>query len=243
MASQLHEEVIPFVPAFLAYEKALVEWFQTIQVPRDDSHSINFRVEYAGGEKAVRAIKALKGDEARNERAMQPVITMRLNSVEYFPARYHPPESFIGTIYDGPRNQAKRAARISKPSPWKLNYAIEIYANFEVDLRYAMGVIMQRFHHHGGLSYLQMAYPISGIDPRARREIFPLWLRSYAHGVENGDTDRSVKGSMVFELEAYLALPFNYVPTFRHYLQEIQIHGSPGELTTTESVALPPAVH
>lgn len=238
MASQLHEEVVPFVPAFLAYEKALVEWFRIIRVPRDDSHHIQFRVEYAGGEKAIRAIKALKGNQSVNERAMQPVITMRLNSVEYNQARYHPPESFVGTIYDGPKNLARRAARISKPSPWKLNYAIEVYANFESDLRYAMGVILQKFHHHGNLAYLQMAYPTNGVDPQGyRKEIFPLWLRSYAHSVENGDQERVVKGSMVFELEAYLGLPFRYVPTFRHYLQTIQINGSPGEAVVTEQVS------
>jgi hypothetical protein len=56
MASGLYEEVIPFVPAFVAYEKGLVNWFRSIRVPRDDSHAIDFRVEYAGGEKAIRAI-------------------------------------------------------------------------------------------------------------------------------------------------------------------------------------------
>jgi hypothetical protein len=242
MPSQLYEEVVPFVPAFVAYEKALVNWFRTIRVPRDDSHSLDFRIEYAGGEKAIRAIKALKGDDARNDRGKQPVVTIRLNGVEYNAARYHPPESFVGTIYDGPRNQARRAARISKPAPWKLTYAVEVYSNFEIDLRYAMGVILQRFHQHGGgLSYLQMAYPTNGVDPQgSRKEIFPLWLRSYSHGVENGDTDRTVKGSMVFELEAYLALPFHYVPTFRHYYQTIQVNGSPGEAVVLETSSLNP---
>lgn len=243
MASQLYEEVVPFAPAFLAYEKGLVEWFRKIRVPRDDSHNLTFRVEYAGGEKAIRAIKALKGDDAINERGLQPVITMRLNNVEYNLARYHPPESRVATIYDGPRQHAKRAARISKPAPWKLTYAVEVYANFEMDLRYAMGVILQRFHHHGGLSYLQAGYPTTGADPAAKRpELFPLWLRSYSHGVENGEADRVVKGSMVFELEAYLALPFHYVPTFRHYYQTIQMNGSPGEVAAIEQSSLNPKV-
>jgi hypothetical protein len=71
-----------------------------------------------------------------------------------------------------------------------------------------------------------------------RQEVFPLWLRSYSHGVENGETDRVVKASMVFELEAYLALPFHYVPTFRHYHQSLQVKGSPGEVTVFESTSL-----
>lgn len=242
MASALHEEVIPFVPAFLAYEKGLVEWFRSIRVPRDDSHNIDFRIEYAGGEKAIRAIQALKGDQARNDKAKQPVITIRLNSVEYNSARYHPPESYSGILYDGPRDKVRRAARLSKPSPWKLTYAVELYANFEEDLRYAMGVVIQRFHHHGGgLAYLKMAYPTNGADPHGfRNTIFPLWLRSYAHGVTNGDADREVKGSMVFELEAYLAMPFRYAPTFKHYHQQIQVKGSPGEVTAIETVNVNP---
>lgn len=242
MASQLHEAIIPFIPAFMAYEKAFVEWFRTIKTPRDNSHSLDFRVEYAGGEKAIRAIKALKGDDARNERAKQPVVTLRLQSVEYNAPRYHPPESFAGVMYDGPRTQARRAARFSKPAPWKLAYAVEIYTEFEEDLRYAMGTVLQRFHHHGGgLAYLRMAYPMdfagAQIPPR---EVFPLWLRSYSHNVENGDAERIVKGSLVVEMEAYLGLPFKFVPTFRHYLQEVRVTGSPGEETQTEQIVVNP---
>jgi hypothetical protein len=234
-AIQQYEKVIPFIPAFLSYEKAFVDWFRTIKTPRDDSHSLEFRVEYAGGEKAIRAIKALKGDDARNERAKQPVVTLRLQQVEYNGDRYHPPESYVGVLYDGPREQARRAARFSKPSPWKLTYAVEVYAEFEEDLRYSIGTILQRFHHHGGLSYLKMAYPLDfvGAQP-VPQEIFPLWLRSYSHNVENGDAERTVKGSLVVQLEAYLGLPFQFVPTFRRYIQRIRVVGSPGEATETE---------
>lgn len=242
MASQLHEAIIPFVPAFLAYEKALAEWFRTIKTPRDDSHSLTFRVEYAGGEKAIRAIKALKGDDARNDRAKQPVVTMRLQNVEYNAARYHPPESFAGVMHDGPRHLSRRAARFSKPAPWKLSYAVEIYTQFEEDLRYAMGTVLQRFHHHGGgLAYLRMAYPMdfAGAQPFPR-EVFPLWLRSYSHNVENGDAERNVKGSLMIELEAYLGLPFKFVPTFRRYIQETRVDGSPGESTPTEQIVVNP---
>ncbi len=242
MASQLHEAIIPYIPAFLAYEKAFSEWFRTIKAPRDDSHSLEFRIEYAGGEKAIRAIKALKGDDARNERAKQPVVTLRMQSVEYNAARYHPPESFAGTLYDGPRHLARRAARFSKPAPWKLTYAVDIYAEFEIDLRYAMGIILQRFHHHGGgLAYLKMGYPMDFAGAQLPpREVFPMWLRSYSHNVENGDAERNVKGSMVIELEVYLGLPFQFSPTFRRYLQEVQIKGSPGETVAIEQVVVNP---
>ncbi len=242
MASQLNEAIIPYVPAFLAYEKAFVEWFRTIKTPRDGASSLEFRVEYAGGEKAIRAIKALKGDDARNERAKQPVVTLRMQNVEYNAARYHPPESFAGVIHDGPRHLAKRAARFSKPAPWKLSYAVEVYTSFEIDLRYAMGLILQRFHHHGGgLAYLKMGYPMDFAGAaRHPREVFPMWLRSYSHDVENGDAERNVKGSLMIELEVYLGLPFKFVPTFRHYLQETRIEGSPGEATETEQTVINP---
>lgn len=226
--NQMWEQVTPYLPAFTAYEKGLVEWFGQIPIPRDDSHSLPFRVEYAGGEKAIRAIRALKGDDARNERVRIPVVTIRLQNIEYFVDRYHPPESFVGVYYpDGGREKTRRGARISKPAPYKLTYDIQIYTAFEVDLRYAMGMILQKFHHHGGLSYLVMHHPFG--DGIYKRELFPLWLRGYSHNVDIAGDDRQVKGSCVFEMEAYLALPYHFVPTFHRYYETFQMKGTPGE--------------
>lgn len=238
MPNQLHEQVIPFVPAFMAYEKSLVEWFGKIKIPRDDRH-LQFRVEYAGGEKAIRAIKALKGDDSRSERARQPVITIRLQNVEPNTARYHPPESPVGILYDGPKHLARRAARISKPAGYKITYAVEFHALYEQDLRYAMGVILQQFSRYGGnLSYLRMRYPTDGVGKSGPMELFPVWMRSYSHNVQEGDSEREVKASATFEVEAYLGLPFHFVPTFRHYIQEITVQGSPGEAIVSETTTV-----
>lgn len=230
MATSLHEEVIPFVPAFMAYEKALVEWFGKIPLPRDESHNLQFKVEYAGGERAIRAIKALKGDDARNEKARTPLITIRLTGVEYNQQRYHPPESYWAKAYvDGPPSKTRRAARVSKPAPYKITYECQIYPNFEVDLRFAMGVILNQFHQYGGLSYLRMDKGF--VDGVARRsQIFPIYLRSYNHGVDSnqGEGERLVRGTILVEIEAYLALPYRFVPTFRKLHQQVSIEGEPG---------------
>ena len=233
----MHEQVIPYLPAFTAYEKGLTEWFGKILIPRDDSHNLQFRVEYAGGERAVRAIQALKGDDARNEKVRTPIITIRLQNIEYFPDRYHPPESFFGVFYPEGRGLSRRAARISKPAPYKLVYDVQLYASFEIDLRYAMGAILQRFHQHGGLDYVRMHKPFG--DGTFVREIFPLWLRGYSHNVDASGDERQVKGNFILEMEAYLGLPYHFVPTFLRYHQEVQINGTPGEATATESISVP----
>ena len=237
-SSSLREKVIPFIPMFTAYEKALIDWFGVIKVPRENRY-LNFRVEYAGGEKAVKAILALKGEEARNDRARQPAITIRMVDIKYNMERYHPPESYIGVLYDGPKHLARRAARISKPSPWKVTYDIQLYSTFEIDLRYAIGQILPRFHRFGGMTYLKAAYPIAGLDPHAPKgEVFPIKLASYTHAVENGDADRVCKASMVFELDAYIPLPFQYVPTFRKlYLNYLM----KGQAVDGESVLINPS--
>lgn len=238
MTSSLYEEVIPYVPAFTAYEKALVEWFGTMQVPRDDSHNLQFKVEYAGGERAIRAIKALKGDDARNERIRTPVTTIKLVGVEPNQQKYHPPESPLKTIYDGPKNIAKRAARVSKAAPYKITYEVQVYPSFEIDLRYAMGLILNKFHHHGGLSYLRISSPHpENADGRIGYQLFPMFLRSYSHGVATeGDSERTVRGTFTFELEAYLGIPYHFVPTFRKLHQEIFVNGinGPGETIITK---------
>ena len=235
MVSALHEEVIPYVPAFMAYEKGLVEWFGRIQIPRDESHNLQFKVEYAGGERAIRAIKTLKGDDARNDKVRTPIITIRLTGVEYFQARYHPPESYWAKAYvDGPKDMSRRAARISKPAPYKLTYECQVYPNFEIDLRYAMGLILNKFHHYGGLSYLSVSNQfVGGIT--AKPQLFPLYLRSYSHGVNSntGEAEREVRGTLMLEMEAYLALPYRFVPTFRRFYQTFVVDGSPGETTKT----------
>lgn len=231
--NRMHEKVIPYVPAFMAYEKALVEWFETIPVPRDDSHHLRFKVEYAGGERAIRAIKALKGDDARNEKVRTPLITIRLQNVEYANDRYHPPESFVSTFTDGPRAVARRAARISKPAPYRLTYDVQVYPNFEVDLRYAIGLILNKFHHHGGLSYLVMRRPGPSSNRPLSKEFFPLRLKGYSHGVDSntGDQERTVRGSFVMEVEAYLGLPYTFVPTFRRLITDFASQGGqPGEV-------------
>jgi hypothetical protein len=231
--NRMHEQVVPYVPAFMAYEKALVEWFGTIPVPRDDGHHERFKVEYAGGERAIRAIKSLKGDDARNEKVRTPLITIRLQNVEYANDRYHPPESFVSTFTDGPRAVARRAARISKPAPYRLTYDVQVYPNFEVDLRYAIGLILNKFHHHGGLSYLVMRRPGPNSNRPLSKEFFPLRLKGYSHGVDSntGDQERTVRGSFVFEVEAYLGLPYTFVPTFRRLITEFAAQGGqPGEV-------------
>jgi hypothetical protein len=231
MVSSLHEQVIPYVPAFMAYEKALVEWFGKLPVPRDNSHSLQFKVEYAGGERAIRAIKALKGDDARNSKARTPLVTIRLTGLEYMMERYHPPESWWAKVYvDGRPSISRRAARISKPAPYKLSYEAKIYPNFEEDLRYAMGLILTKFHHHGSVSYLKVNNAfVDGVA--GRPQLFPIHLKGYNHGVESntGDGERQVSGTLNMDIEAYLAMPYQFVPTFRSFHQEIIVDGEPGE--------------
>lgn len=236
MDSTLHEQVIPYVPAFTLYEKALVEWFKRIYVPRDHQYTLQFEVEYAGGERAVRAIEALKGNKARNDKARTPLITIRLQDVKYNAERYHPPESYAGIKYDGPRGTARRAARISKPAPYKLSYDVSIYPSFEVDLRYAMGVVLNKFHTHGGISYVQINRDPSGANGHGRRQLYPLTLLGYSHNVDSnqGEGERQVRGSLMVEMDAYLDLPYQYVPTFRRMVQEISVAGG-----DTETVEIP----
>jgi hypothetical protein len=44
----------------------------------------------------------------------------------------------------------------------------------------------------------------------------------------------------MIEMEVYLGLPFKFVPTFRKYLQETRIEGSPGETVAIEQTTVNP---
>ncbi len=204
-----YESVIPILPAFKAYERGLVDWMSGITIPRE-GRNLRPKVMYAGGEKAVLAVKAMT--ENRNDRAAIPIITIRLADIAPNTERYSPPESYVGIVYNGPKATATRAARVSKPAGYKVNYEVKLYPAFEEDHRYMMFNLLQRFHHHGGnLSYLTLR------RPDGAKEFFPLWMRSYSNGTtaEAGEGDRQVIGMMNLELEAYLPLPLRFVPTFR----------------------------
>lgn len=237
-----YESIFPFLPAFMSYEQALTQWLKGVIVPRSqEDRSIETRVEYAGGEKAVRAIKELRNDGSHNGKSSQPLITIKFADCEYMMERYHPPESTQGYVYNTPdKRQATRVARVSKPSPWRVHYELRLYPNYEIDLRFMMFSLLQRFHHHGGLAYLTIKGKGGG------RNLFPLFLRGFSPTTnsETGQNDRDVGATLLLELEAYLPLPLRFVPTFRSYIQEIAVSGtSPGDLPTTiegPTVLVPP---
>jgi hypothetical protein len=219
------EVILNAVPAFTAYERGLVDWLSGITVPRDD-YNLRPKVMYAGGEKAILAIKAMF--ENRNERTQQPIITIRLSDVQPNLERYHPPESYVGVVWNTGKSLATRAARVAKPAAYRCSYTVEINATMEVDLRYIMSNLLQRFHHHGGnLSYLRLKRPLG-----QGKEYFPLWLKGFTNATTTGagsEGEREVKASMSLELEAYLALPLRFVPTFRKLITHIAISTAPGE--------------
>lgn len=210
------------LPAFTSYERGLVDWLSGVWIPREDGF-VRPKVVYAGGEKAVLAIKAMR--ENRNQKVSTPVITIKLGAIEPNLERYTPPECTWGIVWNGPtKAQSTRAARIGKPAAYKCSYSVEITANYEMDLRHIMFNLLQRFHHHGGnLSYLTLNRPQGG------KEFFPLWLRSFENAtVSEGEGDREVKASMQLELEAYLPLTQRLVPLFKKAIIDIQIKGEPG---------------
>lgn len=225
MARSTFQEVVRHTqPAFTAYEKSLVYWMKRdLAIPRGDEYLIPV-VEYAGGERAIRAVRALKerdggAGESRNKRHRQPIITIKMNDVQYFQERYHPPESTWKTIYNSPdKTKSTRAARISKPAPYKITYAVDIYALYEVDLRFMMGQFLLKFHHHGGLGYLSFFHPTAEKNlQQANGQIFPVYLRSFSNNTDSntGDEERTVRASAAIEVEAYLPLPYHFVPIFR----------------------------
>jgi hypothetical protein len=226
------ETIIPIVPAFLAYERGMTDWLRGITVPRDD-HNIGVKVTYAGGEKAILAVKAMW--ENRNDRAVQPVISLKLNDIQPNLERYHPPESYVAVLWNAPKSRATRAARVAKPAAYRCSYTVEVNAIHEIDLRYILANLLQRFHHHGGnLSYLTLRRPHA-----QGKEYFPLWLKSCVNATTTGagsEGEREVKAVLSLELEAYLALPLRFVPTFRSILAEIRVQNADGETEATETV-------
>jgi hypothetical protein len=229
------EVVQPLIPAFLMYEQTLAQWLSGMVVSRDlEGRTIPVRVEYAGGEKAVRAIKELHGVDSRNNKVATPVVTMKQVGVEYNQERYHPPESTWAKVYNTPdKRNATRVARASKASPWRVSYELRLYPNFEIDLRYMQFQILNAFHHMGGMAYLTIQWPQTAWSEGlklSKRSLFPLWLRGYTPTTtsETGDKDRDVGATMMVELECYLPLPLRFVPTFRAFYQTIaSSDGSP----------------
>lgn len=240
---QYRETVTFLLPAFLTYEKALVRWIRTnMRIPRADSY-LTPRVEYAGGERAVRAIEALaiekggKGD-AKNLRHQSPLVTIRLNDVEYLMERYHPPESTWKVIYNGPTPATStHAARIAKPAPYRVMYGIDIHTMYEEDFRFILFNILQKFHHHGGLDYLRFRAPGDATD-KPNTRFFPIYFRgaNNATQYETGQEERIVRASMQFELELYLPLPFTFVPVFRKLLLSVCLSDEDQKRNTIASV-------
>lgn len=226
------EVVNPLLPAFMMYEQTLAQWLSGMVISRDqEGRTITVRVEYAGGEKAVRAIKELKGVDTRNNKVATPVITMKQVGIEYFHERYHPPESTWAKVYNTPdKRNATRVARMSKASPWRVSYELRLYPNFEIDLRYMQFQILQAFHAMGGMAYLRIEWPQAGWSAGQRvnrSSLFPLWLRGYTPTTnsDTGEKDRDVGATMMVELECYLPLPLRFVPTFRTFIQQIVAKG------------------
>lgn len=224
MVESAYKDIIPVVPAFLMYERSMVEWLGGINVYRE-GQTIETRVEYAGGEKAVRAIESItQGHQGqnRNDRLVQPLVTIKMIDVQYNIERYHPPESQWSIVWNAPnRETATSAARVAKPAPYKVSYEWQFHALFEEDLRFMMHQAMNRFHHHGGLDYLR----IQREDKHT--EFFPLHLRGFNVLTDSntGEEDRMVRAIMLIELEAYLPLPYRMIPIFRTYIQHLFIRG------------------
>jgi hypothetical protein len=227
MSDTFQEVVRFFQPAFMSYEKALVSWLRLdMRVPRAD-RTVEPRIEYAGGERAIEAIRALKvkdggSGQSRNLRFKAPVITIKMNDLEYMPDRYHPPESEYFRVYNGPTpEQSTRVARVPKPASYRLFYAVDIYCSYEEDLRYIMSTTLPKFAIHGGVAYLAFASPKFKRD----RRLFPFYLRGFSNQTDSntGQDERTVRASMMLELEAYLPLPYKFVPVFRKFTQAICI--------------------
>lgn len=217
-----YQEIVPIIPAFMSYEQAMVEQLKGIQIFREGK-TLEARVEYAGGEKAIRQIEAITRwhqGANQNDRVVHPLIAIKLIDVQYNPERYHPPESTWGKVWNAKnRRMATAAARVSKPAPYKVSYEWQFHAVYEEDMRYMMGQVMNRFHHHGGLDYVRIR------RSDGRTEWFPLFLRGFNVLTDSntGEEDRDVRALMLVELEAYLPLPYKFVPVFRTYIQNMQI--------------------
>lgn len=228
MENTAYQQIIPMVPAFMTYEQAMVEQLRGVQIFREGK-SLEARVEYAGGEKAVRHIESItKWHQGanQNDRVVHPLIAIKLVDVQYNNERYHPPESTWGKVWNSrKRSEATAVARVSKPAPYKVSYEWQFHAVYEEDMRYMMGQVMNRFHHHGGLDYVKI------LRSDGRTEWFPLHLRGFNVLTDSntGEEDRDVRALMLVELEAYLPLPYKFVPVFRTYIQNMQMGRSPGE--------------
>lgn len=225
------EIIAPVLPAFMAYEKALVGFLKRgLFVPRDDSvHEV--RVEYAGGEKAEQAIRALREKISNNDRAKNNLVTIKLADVEYNNERYCPPENHWNIIGNSAgRKTSTRAARVSKGAPYRLSYECSVYVLYEEDLRYVMNTTLLKWHHHGGVAYLG-----EKVFETPHPGLIPMFLRGYSHNVnsETGEEERSVRATFLIEMEAYLPLPLVYINVFKRYIQDIVV-GIPGDLDSVD---------
>lgn len=222
MVETAYKQIIPVLPAFKMYEQAMVEWLGGVFIFREGKQ-IESRVEYAGGEKAVRTIEAMSpghSTQNKNDRVQNPLITIKMVDCQYNPERYHPPESPWGVIYNGTtKENSTAAARLAKPVPYKVTYEWQMYTIMEEDQRFMMGQVMNRFHQHGGLDYIRF------LRSDGLTEWFPMRLQGFNPTTDSnsGEEDRTVRAVMLVELEAYLPLPYTFVPIFRRYIQQMVV--------------------
>lgn len=223
------EFIVPVLPAFMAYERALCDFLrQNVIITSDSGRVEDIRVEYAGGERAERAIRAANDPKVnRNQRDRQNMITIKLADVEYNAERYHPPESYWNVIGNANTpDRSTQAARVSKGAPFRCSYDVNIYTLYEGDLRYVINALLMKFHYNGGIAYLEQN--VFG-GPHAK--LIPIFLRGYSHNVtsEAGEEERVVRASLMLEMETYLPLPMKFQGVFRRYIQEtFMASGTPG---------------
>ena len=126
-------------PAFHYLDAGMKAYWSDIRVPANDSYRFA-RAKIAG----MRTSLQVWTEELKHGRVQLPVISISRTGHEYNPQKFSPPYRYLQKRFVN--RQHTMAAAFYRPVPYKVNYAISIWAEHKRDAEYVFYQMLTRFN-------------------------------------------------------------------------------------------------
>lgn len=188
------------VKGFHTQDEAIKAYFSDLMFPDKSTGFRKVAVKIAGGDKTIMAWN----QERKNGRIKLPVLSINRDNEEYNASKFSPPYHEMRRNYlDG----HSKVELIYRPSPWDINYSMQLWAERKTEADYILAQILQRFN--GGMAQWLAA------DEHLSGNVDAFLLSS----TNSSDIDvapeelAKVRYDFTIKVEAWLPLPTKIVPT------------------------------
>lgn len=134
-----HERIQDFMPkGYEALDEAMKNYFSDIRIPNGDQYRF-LRVKIAGGDRSVQVWR----NELDNGHTRLPVAAIDRTSEQHNPDKFSLPYLPMKVRYLNP--QRSRAAKVFRPAPFLVEYAILVWGEHKTDMEAIHAQIATRF--------------------------------------------------------------------------------------------------